>query len=248
MKPFYVKILLLVAIIMIGSVFFIAPIVQDQNYHHFADDRCILCTPNFWNVWSNLLFAVFGVWGLLISNKSNHSLKTNFIWFFIGVLLTGFGSAYYHYAPNNATLFWDRLPMTITFMSFFSVVLALFINDSLGKKTLYPLLLIGISSILFWIFTNDLRFYVLVQFVPIVLLILILIVSNRNKIYKKYFIWIILAYVFAKLLEKYDLQVYEFLHFTMSGHSLKHLVASMAPFIFIVFLINNSTNHESRNA
>ena len=34
---------------------------------------------------------------------------------FLGILLTGFGSAYYHLEPNDQTLFWDRLPMAISF-------------------------------------------------------------------------------------------------------------------------------------
>jgi len=31
--------------------------------------------------------------------------------FLIGLLLTAFGSSFYHLAPNNARLIWDRLPI-----------------------------------------------------------------------------------------------------------------------------------------
>lgn len=34
--------------------------------------------------------------------------------FYIGVAAVGFGSAYYHLQPNDSTLVWDRLPVSLT--------------------------------------------------------------------------------------------------------------------------------------
>ena len=42
----------------------------------------------------------------------------------MGVGLVAVGSSYYHWRPNNARLVWDRLPMTVGFMSLIAVVLS----------------------------------------------------------------------------------------------------------------------------
>jgi hypothetical protein len=41
------------------------PLLQDQNYHQFADQRELFGIPNFWNVVSNLPFIAIGAAGLL---------------------------------------------------------------------------------------------------------------------------------------------------------------------------------------
>ena len=86
------------------------PLLQDQNYHQFADQRELFGVPNFWNVVSNLPFIAVGVIGLAQFRRD----ATTFV-LFAGLFLTGFGSSYYHLNPNDGTLFWDRLPMTLCF-------------------------------------------------------------------------------------------------------------------------------------
>jgi hypothetical protein len=41
------------------------PLLQDQSYHQFADQRELFGIPNFWNVVSNLPFIAVGAVGLL---------------------------------------------------------------------------------------------------------------------------------------------------------------------------------------
>jgi hypothetical protein len=89
-----------------------SPIVQDQAYHAFADTRRLLGIPNVWNVVSNLPFVAVGAAGVALLRKDAAATAL-----FVGILLTGFGSSYYHLAPDDGTLFWDRLPMTIGFMA-----------------------------------------------------------------------------------------------------------------------------------
>ena len=101
------------------------PISQDQNYHDFADQRTILGIPHFWNVVSNLPFIAVGVVGM----PQCHRDPAIFVLFF-GILLTGFGSSYYHLDPNDHTLFWDRLPMSISFMA----ILAMAVEERLDCK------------------------------------------------------------------------------------------------------------------
>ena len=106
-------------------VFFIPPIPQDPAYHDFVDQRTLHGVPNFWNVASNLPFVIAGLLGLLVLLGRKPlpgglpELKWAYVVFFAGVLLTGFGSAYYHLDPTNESLVWDRLPMTLAFMAFF---------------------------------------------------------------------------------------------------------------------------------
>lgn len=235
--------LILVAIV---AVFFVEPIPQDQEYHNFADKRTCFFVPNFWNVLSNLPFVILGIIGFfkIQKNLKNYELKSNYFWFYIGIFLTGFGSAYYHYNPNDSTLIWDRLPMTISFMSFFSLIIGEFINLSIGRKLLYPFLMIGFASINYWVIQNDLRFYILIQFLPIFLIPIIVVMSKHNALFKKYFYGIILVYFIAKILENKDYLVFEFTKLTISGHTLKHIAAAIAPFIFYRFIIIKFSNFQ----
>lgn len=229
--------LYVISVVAVVACFFINPIPQDPEYHHFADGKTWLSIPNFWNVISNLPFVVVGIVGLAKLQSVSSSLKPNYRWFFIGIFLTGFGSGYYHWQPDNATLVWDRLPMTISFMSFLSIIIGEFIAKTTGKKLLYPLLVTGLSSIAVWIVTEDLRFYALVQFLPIVLVLIILFLSKKELTYKKYFWLMIVFYTIAKFLEGYDDAVYKITSETMSGHALKHLAAAGAPFLFYKFMV-----------
>jgi hypothetical protein len=236
-KPHFYLLYAITAVAII-AIFFINPIRQNQDYHHFADGKNLIGINNFWNVISNLPFVIIGIYGLLLVNKSmkKELLFPNYSWFFIGIFLTGFGSAYYHYNPNDTTLIWDRLPMTISFMSFFSIIIGTFIDEKFKKQQLYYFLSIGFASILYWVKFDDLKPYALVQFLPINLIILILILSHKNKEFKKYFWQIILYYIVAKILESADLWVYNHTNQIISGHSLKHLAAAVAPFVFCVFI------------
>ena len=235
---------LLIALSVIGVivVFFVPRIPQDPAYHNFADMRSWLAIPNTLDVLSNLFFAWVGIEGLYRLWKQ-HSLviveqiRTVYAVFFFGVALVALGSAYYHWAPDNATLVWDRLPMTIAFMAFFTLLCAERLSLGLAQK-LFPILLVaGIASVGYWHFTEqagngDLRPYGLVQFLPIVLTPLILWLFP-SKYDRSADIWWFLAwYLFAKVLEALDTQVYELLT-VVSGHSLKHVAAAIGCFVFL---------------
>ena len=92
------------------GLFLLPPIVQNQNYHDFADERMIFGIPNFWNVVSNVPFIGIGAAGLLQFGRPQATLLL-----FLGIFLTGFGSSYYTLEPSDQTLFWDRLPMAVGF-------------------------------------------------------------------------------------------------------------------------------------
>lgn len=236
------KSLTTIVVIAIIAAFSINPIAQAPGYHNFADQRSLFGIANFFNVLSNLPLIVIGVMGIrLLAPYQNRGwlseLQSMYQAFFAGIFLTGLGSAYYHLHPNNQTLLWDRLPMTISFMALFSVVIGEYISVSLARKLFVPLLALGMASTVYWQLTEqagrgDLRPYGLVQFLPIVLIPLILWWFKPRAHNEKYIWGLIGAYALAKLTEQFDVQFYRALGWTVSGHSLKHLFAALGTWIF----------------
>jgi hypothetical protein len=210
--------------ISLAGLLLLPPIPQDQNYHHFADQRSLLGVPNFWNVVSNLPFIAVGVAGFWRFHRDPTTIVL-----FVGILLTGFGSSYYHLNPNDITLFWDRLPMTLCFAAILAAVVEERVNARTGTTLLWPLLAIGIFSLLLWRWTGDLRLYVWAQFFPFLALLLIL--SWFPPKYTGTIYWVVAAmlYTLAKLFEFYDEAIYS-AGSLLSGHTLKHFVAAAACF------------------
>lgn len=220
-----------------------SPLPQDPNYHLFADSREILGIPNGWNVLSNLAFLLTGVRGIvLLSHRQTCApeLKAAYVVFFVGILLTAFGSGWYHIAPTNESLVPDRLPMTIGFAGLFSIVIGEFISKTVARRVLLPLLVIGIASVAYWAVTEargvgDLRPYAVVQFVPMLIIVFILATRGSASHLRGYFWLMMVFYVLAKLAEHFDAAVFA-AGGIVSGHTLKHLLAAMTPAILIVAL------------
>jgi len=228
--------------ILVLAVFWIEPIPQDPAYHQFADSRSVFSIRNFWNVISNLPFLAVGVSGLwFLRNRRRQgivdSLYPAYVVFFVGVFATGFGSSWYHLAPDNNTLVWDRLPMTIAFMALFAVVVGEYVCVQSGRRLLMPLLSIGALSVFYWQFTEaggagDLRPYALVQFLPIALMPAILLLYRPTFDLKWMYWGMIMLYAFSKLFEYFDYTVFELGYF-LSGHTIKHLFAAAATAFFL---------------
>jgi hypothetical protein len=214
------------------------PIPQSLAYHRFADQRSWLGIPNFGDVASNLGFALVGIWGLIFllhspEGKPNCFVSPRerrpYVIMFAGMLLTAFGSAYYHLAPDNARLVWDRMPMTIVFMSLVAAVIAERISLRVGLWLLPLLLAIGAASVLQWRISElhahgDLRFYAAVQVYAVVVL-LIALLSPAKYTRGSDFAVVVGFYILAKILESADREVYALGHI-VSGHTLKHLAAA----------------------
>jgi ceramidase len=220
---------LLIFLVLMGAslvgLLLLPAIAQDQSYHEFADQRAIFGIPNFWNVVSNLPFVAIGAAGLwqLRRDPAIDAL-------FLGILLTGFGSAYYHLNPNDRTLFWDRLPMAISFMAILANAIEERVDAKAGVILLWPLVAVGVFSILLWRWTGDLRLYGWVQFFPGLALPLLFVLFTPQ--YSGTSDWLFAAalYALAKVFEFYD-------HFisigTISGHTLKHIAVAAACFVIL---------------
>jgi hypothetical protein len=198
------------------------PILQDQGYHDFADVRAVFGIPNGWNVISNLPFILVGAVGLAQCRDDAATIVI-----FLGILLTGFGSSYYHWSPNDGTLFWDRLPMALVFMAILANAVEERVNARAGAILLWPLLALGVFSLVVWRWNGDLRLYAWVQFFPCLALPLMFLLLPPKYVGTHY--WIIAAalYALAKVLEYFDDAIYSIGHF-VSGHTLKHLAAAAA--------------------
>jgi hypothetical protein len=229
-------ILIVVALVLIVVAFSRAPIAQDPRYHAFADTRTVLGISNGVNVLSNLPFVLAGVWGLIVvlnimRSGGTNNLLVQYLLFFAGVLLSGIGSISYHLDPSNGSLVWDRLPMSIAFMALLSSVMSECIDRKVGSLLLPPLVMIGSFSVVYWSWSEqagqgDLRLYAIVQFLPVVLVPLILILYRPTKAYAVS-LWLLAGlYIVSKVFELLDCQVYA-VALLVSGHTLKHVIAAL---------------------
>jgi hypothetical protein len=174
----------------LAALLLLPPIPQDQSYHRFADERTLLGVQNFWNVVSNFPFIAIGAVGLRQFYRDPAILTL-----FLGIFLTAFGSSYYHWNPNDDTLFWDRLPMTLCFTAILAVVVRERVNVRFGAALLWPLLATGILSMMLWRWTGDLRLYGWVQFFPGVALPLLFLVFPPR--YSGTFYWLVAVLLYA---------------------------------------------------
>ncbi|MGH8593464.1 MAG: hypothetical protein ACREV3_06295, partial [Gammaproteobacteria bacterium] len=162
-------------LVTIGVLLLLEPIPQDPSYHAFADQRRLFGLPQFGDVVSNFAFLLVATWGLSAVQRARSINRAGvsvsllpYAVFFAAVGLVAAGSAYYHYHPDNERLVWDRLPMTIAFMSLFSLIISERIHPVIGTYWAMPgLIMLGIASVFYWHFSEraghgDLRFYGLV--------------------------------------------------------------------------------------
>ncbi len=224
-------ILTIIGILALLGMFISSPIEQKQAYHNFSDEDTILNVPNFWNVISNLPFLIVGLLGIFnLRSIANENIQ--YLVFFIGIALVSIGSSYYHVNPNDSTLVWDRLPMTIAFMALSSIVISEFIDFKNGRLILFPVLLLGLLSVLYWVKFNDLRFFALVQYYPMLAIPVILIFFKSDYDLTIGYWFLLLAYIIAKLFEHFDYQVHSYLEW-ISGHTLKHIATAIGVFALL---------------
>ena len=217
----------------VAAAFWFAPLPQDPAYHAFADRRTLFGTPNFWNVFSSLPFVLAGAFGLgKLSRLGSSPLRSAYVVFCTGVILVGFGSAYYHYAPSTQSLVWDRLPMTVAFMALFAMVVRDRISERFGSVILWPLVLAGVASVGYWYWSElqgrgDLRAYGVIQFLPLLLIPLLLLIC-RSKGHGTPWLWgTLVTYSLAKVAEHFDEVIYGTTGI-VSGHSIKHVLGALA--------------------
>jgi hypothetical protein len=220
-------------------------IAQPAAYHRMADERTIAGIPNALNVVSNLPFALVGLIGLITLRSKKSPFRDSidrwpYVALFSGVFVTAVGSSYYHLAPDDARLVWDRLPMTVGFMGLLAALVSERVDRGAGRALLVPLLIAGVASVLYWNWTEvrgagDLRPYFLVQFGSLLLVALILVLYPSSGSDTRYIVGGLLVYVLAKIFEVADAQIFA-MGGIVSGHTLKHLVAAAGVWCLVLMV------------
>lgn len=220
----------------------VPPIPQPMEYHQFADRRIYFGIPNFFNVASNVIFLLVGVAGLVfllclrgaMASEAFTDLSEHwsYLVFFLSVAMTCIGSIYYHLAPDNDRLVWDRLPIAMGIMALLAATLNERVSRRMGVQLLPVLIAIGAGSVVHWHWSEqhgagNLNFYIVVQFYSL-LVIILLGIFFPSRYTRGADIYMALAlYGCAKLAEAGDREIYD-LGQVVGGHTIKHLLAALA--------------------
>lgn len=228
---------------------------QPIDYHDFADHREMGGVANFLDVTSNAGFLLVSLVGFAIvfhrGTAFEHAAERwPYAVFFTGMLLTALGSAYYHLAPDNERLFWDRVPMTIAFMSLIAAQIVERVSFRAGRLLLGPMLLVGVGSVVYWLATEragagNVVPYAVLQAYAVIALLLITWSHASRYTRGEYLYWVFAGYVIAKLFETFDREIYG-LGGVISGHSLKHLAAAVAGAIVCLMLRRRALREPAR--
>ncbi|HIJ90018.1 MAG: hypothetical protein OEV89_04555 [Desulfobulbaceae bacterium] len=222
-------------------------IPQPQHYHEFADQRTIFWVPNFLNTSSNILFVLAGLAGLrfLHSETGRDSfLKPRealpYALFFFAVILTGFASGYYHLAPDNDRLMWDRAAITLALVSWFDAILCERVTLTTGLRLLPLMFTAGLGSVAYWGLSElhgrgDLRAYGLIQCYPILLIPLLLRLYPPRYTGDKDILTVIGLYLIALLCDFNDRRIATLIEM-ISGHTTKHLLAALSAYWVVIRL------------
>jgi len=221
-------------------------------YSVFADQVTCLGIPNFTNVASNLAFVLVGVWGLAwFWTERSRLLGTRFrtrtelalyASFFAAAVLVGLGSAYYHYVPTNATLFWDRCPMTLAVAALTGAFIAERVDGRAGVAVGLALALFLPGTLVYWRMSEaggaeNLWPYLVGLYGSLGVATLVLVLFPSPYTHGGQALvavaWYALAMPFDKLLDGW---VYS-LGGVMGGHAVKHLLAALAMFWLFWFML-----------
>lgn len=233
--------------VMWASLFGIAMLLQymgllhtPSHYHDFADNRAFLSINNTLDVLSNLPFLFVGLWGALyLKQYNNNNINSWFI--VIGSMLVCFGSGFYHLAPDNYRLLWDRLPISLVFSGIFMYAVYSLKLTTIPEKTLsITYAMFSICTVFLWYAgevngASWLGPYVFLQFGGIILLLYMAYVAYKrgNKNLTKAIVITMLCYVAAKVCETFDPVILMHTSSIISGHTIKHILSAYALYMFI---------------
>jgi hypothetical protein len=237
-------------VLCIIAAFFAPAIPQSIDYHDFADQRRAFGVDNFQNVVSNLGFLIAGFAGLVVTlcvRARFEFASERWPWavFFFGILLTAFGSSYYHLAPDNERLFWDRLPMTIAFAGLIASQIVDRMDVRAGLLLLVPILLLGAASVVYWRATEragagNVLPYAILQGYAVVLMLWLAILEPSRYTRGGDLYWIFAWYALSKVFETLDAQVFALTGHFVSGHALKHVAAAGSGFVACSMLMHRT--------
>ncbi len=225
--------------------FLIPPLHQAQSYHAFVDQRAWLGLPNTLDVLTNLPLLLAGLFGLreaLHQPATPH--RATWLVFFGALALVGFGSGWYHLAPNDTSIVWDRLPLSLMFTSLFAAVLGETVSPSLGRRVLLPVLAFGVFSVVWWQGLDDLRPYFAAQSLALVGVPALLALFPKRGDGRSWLVAGLGCYALAVAAEHSDRFIFDLTGHLFSGHSLKHCLAALGCATVAVMLRARRTPHK----
>ena len=238
---------LLLTLLLTAAALLHGPIAQFEDYHAFADQLTLLGIPHALDVLSNLGFAAVALWGLwrLAPRRHSHFPHSwpGYALFLAGLLLTALGSSWYHLAPDDHRLLWDRLPIALASAGLLAGVWA---DCRQRDGRLFAALLgaFALAGVLWWYVTElagigDLRPYLLLQALTIVLIPLWQWLHGRPRGERLAFACALGLYVLAKFAELLDHQLAALLA-PLTGHTLKHLLSTAATAVVVAQLVRRA--------
>jgi hypothetical protein len=218
------------ALLVVVATLIFPAVPQPEGYWPFADQRTLLGTPNALDVLSNAAFAVVGAFGLwrTLRRDAHADARDRAAWLvlFGAVAATSVGSAYFHLAPSDGRLVWDRLPMAAGFMAIAALLVGERFGPAAGRRLLPWLVAGGIATVAWWSFRGNLLPYLVVQYGTMAIIPVLLVGRPHGAAPRLPFVAALVLYALAKVLEAEDRPVFAALG--VSGHTLKHLVAAAA--------------------
>jgi hypothetical protein len=210
-------------------------LMQPAHYHDFADQRVWCGVPHAEDVLSNLPFALWGVAGLMTLARALRGRAIGCVsamlaaLFFAGLMVTAGVSGYYHWQPDNDGLIWDRAGMVLAFAGLLGLAAVRSVSPRAGLALATAVLVLGLTSVVIWAVSGNLLPWAVLQGGGMLLLLgaacLRPVCGSGLRIR-----WALVIgfYVLAKVLELADHSVFEMTGELVSGHSLKHIVASLS--------------------
>ena len=223
---------LLAVLLLLMALALVGPFVgQPADYHAFADQRMLAGIPFTMDVLSNLAFAAWsmaGLWFLWPSLRVGTSQHWLALLFFAGLLVTAACSTWYHWHPDNAGLLVDRCGMVLAFAGLLGLAAAGRISLRAGVWLVVTVLLFGPLTVWLWFVSGNALPWGVLQAGGMALIVWFAWLAPLEGALKVRWGVVILIYVAAKVLEVADHGIYELTGHLISGHSLKHIVASCA--------------------
>jgi len=237
----------LLAAAVAGLAWLLPPIPQPLQYHQFADRHTCFGITGCFDTFTNVLFALAGLAGLrFLPGEAGRRAFIDarealpYRLFFFAAILVGLGSGYYHLAPDNSRLVWDRAAISLALMSLFAAIISERVSLAAGLRLLPLLFAAGLGSVIYWGWSEanssgDLRAYGVIQFYPMLLIPLLLRLYPPRYSGDKDILAVIGLYLLALLCDFMDHQIAA-LTGAVSGHTVKHAIAALAMYWVVVRL------------
>ncbi|WP_062364087.1 hypothetical protein [Variovorax paradoxus] len=214
----------------------------------FADDRSWHGLPNAMDVLSNLPFLLIGFWGLYRLNRIDRAHQEalaqfplappandppdntlDCAWlFFAGLVATAAGSAFFHLMPDGARLAADRAGMAVAFAGLIGIAVCERVSQRAGWPAAWFVLMAGLLSAEVFQESGNVLPWAIVQFGGMALVLTLALATPMRGAVGLKLGWVICFYALAKVSELADHAIYEATQQVVSGHTLKHLTASLA--------------------